>query len=224
MFSIDRVCSLVSDSSEPGARILKNQRPGKFALESHSTLTFDIFGQHCAALNLRISIQEPPCGGQEEGKEGGGGGSQMTSCRHDSGDSSSSSSSRDSHYCGSMTIQVLQPNLGERAAPETGTVGQETGSTVPEMGSGPDIGWRCTGNLGWCPLCRVERIHFEVVIHCQGWLNSSCARVQSAPGRNESTGGRNWTQTHGSAQGSKASQASRKCTQHPAGTGLNPKP
>jgi hypothetical protein len=65
VFSIDRVCSLFSDSSEPGARILKNQRPGKFALEIHSILTFDIFGQHCAALNLRISIQEPP--GQTRG-------------------------------------------------------------------------------------------------------------------------------------------------------------
>jgi hypothetical protein len=150
----------------------------------------------------------------------------MTSCRHDSGDSSSSSSSSDSHshYGGSITIQVLEPNLGERAAPETGTVGPEMGSTVPEMGSGLDMGWRCTGNLGWCPLCRVERIHSEVVIHCQGWLNSSCARDQSAPGRNKSAGGTNWTHANGSAQGSKASQASRKCTQHPAGTGLNPEP
>ena len=189
-------------------------------------MTFDIFGQHCAALNLRISIQEPPCGGQEEGKEGGGGGSRMTSCRHDS---KSDSSSRDSHYGGSMTIQVLEPNLGEMAAPETGTAGPEMGSTVPESWSGPNMGWRCTGNLGWCPLCRVERIHFEVVIHCQGWLNSSCARDESAGGSNESARGSNETQIHGSAQGSKGSQASRrrrrrKCTQHPAGTGLNPKP
>jgi hypothetical protein len=115
-----------------------------------------------------------------------------------------------------MTIQVLEPKLGGRVAPEMG-------STVPEMGSGPDMGWRCTGNLGWCPLCRVERIHSGVVIHCQGWLNSSCARDQSSPGRNESAAGRKWTQAHERARGSKGSHASRKCTQHPVGTDLNTK-